>query len=185
MEPAKSLILTLLIVVTLVAAGCTGEDTTPPDRVGISPPLPGVDLQIVGDVVGQGVILQGVPRGTIDTVTFPVGLAPGTNSVDLDKLVIVYADAVRTETLGTVPGVRQENPPPGNWSVIQVVNEKGSPNNRLEFDEQAIIRINTRAPIVPNQVITISVRAENGKPLTIRRVAPATILPEKNILGVL
>jgi archaellin len=175
----------LLIVVTLIAAGCTGEDIIPPDGGGISPPQPGVDLQLVGDVVGQGVILQGVPRGTIDTVTFPVGLAQGTDSVDLDKLVIVYADAVRTETLGTVPGVRDENPPPGNWSIIQVVNEKGNLNNRLEFDEQAIIRINTRAPIVPNQVITISVRAENGKPLTIRRVAPATILPEKNILGVL
>jgi archaellin len=185
MEPGNSLVLTLLMVFTLIVAGCTSEDTTPPDGVGIGPSQPGVDIQLVGNVVGQGVILQGVPRGTIDTITFPVGLASGTNSVDLDKLVVVYADAVRSETLGTVAGVRNENPPPGNWSIIQVVNEKGNLNNRLEFDEQAVIRINPRAPIVPNQVITISVRPGDGKPLNIRRVAPASILPEINILGVL
>jgi archaellin len=185
MEPGKSLVLTLLIVFALIVAGCTGEDATPLVRGSISPPQPGVDIQLVGDVVGQGVILQGVPRGTIDTVTFPVGLAAGTDSIDLDKLVIVYADAVRAETLGTVTGVRNENPHPGNWSIIEVVNEKGKPNNRLEFDEQAVIRINPKAPIVPNQVITISVRAGEGKPLNIRRVAPASILPEINILGVL
>jgi archaellin len=185
MEPGKSLVLTLLIIFALIGAGCTGEDTTLPVTGGISPPQPGVDIQLVGDVVGQGVILQGVPRGTIDTVTFPVGLAAGTDSIDLDKVVVVYADAVRSETLGTATGVRNENPPPGNWSIIQVVNEKSKPNNRLEFDEQAVIRINPRAPIVPNQVITISIRSGEGKPLTIRRVAPASILPEKNILEVL
>jgi len=180
MEPGKHLILAILTIVALSIAGCTTEDTSGP--AGGPASQPGVDLQVMGDVVGHGVILQGVPRGTIDTITFQIGLAPGVKSIDMDNLTIVYADAVRTETLLPMTGVRSDNPPPGGWSLVTVINEKGKSNNRLEFDEQAVIRINPKSPVVPNQVITVSVRPSNSNPLINRWVAPATILPGDNIL---
>jgi archaellin len=180
METGKNLILALLIILGLVVAGCTSDDTPLP--VVTSTPLPGEDLQVMGDAIGQGVILQGVPMGTIDTITFSVGLTPAIKSIDLDKLTVVYADAVRTETLTPMVGVRSDNPPPGSWSIVRVTNEKGNLNNRLEFDEQAVIRINPKAPVVPNQVITISVKPAEGNPLISRWVAPATVLPGENIL---
>jgi archaellin len=182
MEPEKSLILAVLIIAILILAGCTTEEPQPP--AGISH-QPGVDLQIIGDIVGHGVILQGVPRGTIDTITFSVGLAPGTKTIDLDNLSVVYADAVRAETLTPMTGVRSDNPPSGGWSIVRIDNEKGHPNNRLEFDELAMIRINPKAPIVPNQVITVSVKPAEGDPLISRWVAPPSILPGDNIFTTL
>jgi hypothetical protein len=62
-------------------------------------------LQVCGDVTGLG-----IPRGTIDTITFTVGLTPEIKSMDIEKRVIVYADAIRTETLLPVEGFRG-NPP--------------------------------------------------------------------------
>jgi archaellin len=180
MEPGKSLILVALCLFTLFVVGCITEEVQPPAVV--SPPLPGADLKVIGDVIGHGVILQGVPRGTIDTITFSVGLSSGAKSISLDNLTVVYADAVRTETLAPMAGVRSDNPAPGSWSIVRVDNEKGKPNERLEFDEQAVIRINPKAPIVPNQVITISVKPAEASPLISRWVAPASILPGDNIL---
>jgi flagellin FlaB len=180
MEPGKNLILVALCLFTLFVAGCITEDVQPPAVV--SPPQPGADLKVIGDVIGHGIILQGVPRGTIDTITFSVGLASGAKSISLDNLTVVYADAVRTETLAPMTGVRTDTPSPGSWSIVQVDNEKGNRNDRLEFDEQAVIRINPRAPIVPNQVITISVKPAEAGPLISRWVAPASILPGDNIL---
>jgi hypothetical protein len=181
MEIGYGIILTSALILGILAAGCIGGDTQSPVPIGGNPSQTDVPLQNTGDVIGQGVILQGVPRGTIDTITFAVGLSPGTKSIDFSKLIIIYADAVRTENLAPVPGFRGD-PPPGYWGIIQVVNEAGNPNTRLEYDEQAIIRINPKAPVVPNQVITISVKPEEGKPLIIRRVAPSTILENENII---
>lgn len=179
MGSVNGFILALFLIVAVFSTGCISEDLPAP--VGLSPPGEGVSIQPVGDVTGQGVILQGVPRGTIDTITFAIGLAPGAKTVDLNTLTIAYADAVRTEILLPVEGYRG-NPPPGYWGIIGVANEVGNPNMRLEYEEQCIIRINPRAAIVPNQVITISVKKGEEKPLIMRRVAPSTIIENDNIL---
>jgi archaellin len=184
MKPVSGLILTLLLVIGVFSVACISEDTPAPAPVGGRVQQPGVPIQNTGEVTGQGVILQGVPRGTIDTITFGIGLAPGEKSVDLTNMTIVYADAVRTEIFTPVEGFRG-NPPPGYWGIIDTVNELGNHNMRLDFEEQFIIRINPKAPVVPNQVITISVKPGEGKPLVIRRVAPSSIVENDNILPVL
>jgi archaellin len=181
MESVYGLILALFLVFCVLLTGCITEDIPTPAPVGGNIRQPGAMIQTIGDVTGQGVILRGVPRGTIDTITFTIGLAPGVNSVDLNNMTIVYADAVRSEILTPVEGYRS-TPPPGYWGIIDTVNEAGNPNMRLDFEEQFVIRINPKAPVVPNQVITISVKPKEGKPLMIRCVAPSTIMENDNIL---
>lgn len=184
MESGYGLILALFIVSCVFLTGCISEDTPAPAPVGGSIPDAGVLIQTIGDVTGQGVILQGVPRGTIDTITFAIGLAPGVKTVDLNNLTIAYADAVRTEILIPVEGYRGY-PPPGSWGIVGTVNEAGNPNMRLDYEEQYVIQVNLRAAVVPNQMITLSVKPSQGKPLVIRRVAPSTILENDNVLHVL
>lgn len=182
MESKYELILALFLIVCSFSTGCISENTPAP--VGGSIPQPDVLIQNIGDVTGQGVILQGVPRGTIDTMTFTIGLAPGIRTIDLNNMTVVYTDAVRTETFTPVEGYRG-NPPPGYWGIIDTLNEVGDPNMRLDFEEQFVIRINPKAAVVPNQVITISVKPTEGKPLVIRRFTPSTIVESDNILPVL
>jgi archaellin len=184
MESMFGLILALFLVFCVCSAGCVTEETPQPTPAGVSIPQEGVLIQTIGNVTGQGVILQGVPRGTIDTITFAIGLAPGVKTLDLDNMTIVYADAVRTEILTPVDGYRG-NPPQGYWGITDVVNEVGNPNMRLDFEEQFVIQINPKAPVVPNQVITISVKPKESKPLVIRRIAPSTIEENDNILSIL
>jgi archaellin len=99
----------------------------------------------------------------------------------MEHLGIVYSDVVRTETILPMQGYWGE-PPQGYWSIVRVVNERGGPNNLLEPDEQFVIRVNPKAPIVPTQLITIQVKPADGNSLTIRRIAPKTIRAE-NILS--
>ena len=106
--------------------------------------------------------------------------SPGVQSVDMEKIAIIYADAVRTETLVPVMGFHG-SPPQGSWGILEVLGEEGISNNRLEFDELFVIQINPRAPIVPRQFITLVIRPPSGTPLTLIRVAPPSILAE-NIL---
>ena len=179
MEPAYGLILAIFLILSGFSAGCISDDTPAPAPV--SAPQPGVLIQEIGNVTGQGVILEGVPRGTIDTITFTIGLAPGGKTADLNGTVIAYADSIRTEILTPVDGYRG-NPPPGYWGIIDSANEMGTRNLRLDYDEQFTIRINPKAPVVPNQVITISVKPKGGKPLMMRRVAPSVIGENDNIL---
>jgi archaellin len=181
MESVYGLILAIFLIVGVIAAGCTSDDTPAPAPVGGSPPQPGVLIQHIGNITGQGVILQGVPRGTIDTITFTIGLAPGARSLDLDNMTIAYADAVRSEILTPVKGYRGI-PPQGYWGVVDAVNELGTPNMRLDYEEQLVIRINPKAPVVSDQVVTISVKPPEGKPLVIRVVAPSEIIESENTL---
>ena len=181
MKSVYGLILALILIGGCFSAGCISEDTPAPVPVGGSIQQPGVLIQATGDITGQGVILQGVPRGTIDTITFTIGLAPGVKTIDLNNLTIVYADAIKTEIFKPVEGYRGD-PPPGYWGIVGTHNEIGNPNMRMDFEEQFVIRIHPKTPVVPNQVITISVKPNEGKPLILRRVAPSTIGEGENIL---
>jgi archaellin len=175
------LFLTLVLISGILAAGCLGEETPVPVPAAINQPgnlQPGQVLQVFGDVTALG-----IPRGTIDTITFTVGLAPDIKSMDIEKLVIVYADAIRTETLSPMEGFHG-NPSPGGWGIISVERETGNPNNRIEYEEQFVIRINPKAPIVPNQVITIILKPPTGNPTSFRRVIPATIMADNILTGI-
>ena len=183
MDSLYGLVLAFFLTVgVLLAAGCTGDNTPSPVDGGV--PEPDVLIQNTGNVTGQGVILPGVPRGTIDTITFTIGLAPGAKTVDLNNMSIVYTDAVRTESFLPVGGYRG-NPPPGYWGIVETIHEVGAPNIRMDFEEQFVIRINPRAAVVPNQVIMISVKPAASKPMVLRRYAPSTITEGDNLLLVL
>jgi hypothetical protein len=179
MAMRQCVFLMIAFILLILTAGCIDTSTEGPPLPTMSTlPVPGTSpqvLQIIGDVTGQG-----IPGGTIDTITFTVGLIDSHTSVDMEQLTIVYADAIRTETLYPVEGFHGD-PPKGFWSITRVENEIGDPNNRLDNEEQFVITINPKAPLVPRQVITIDVKTANGSSLTIRRVAPSTIL-ENNIL---
>ena len=169
----------VLILISLIA-GCTDTSADGPPLPTMSTlPVPGNNpqeiMQVFGDVTGQG-----IRGGTIDTITFTVGLIDSHKSVDMEQLSIVYADAIRTESLRPVKGFHGD-PPKGFWGIIRVENEVGSPNNRLDNEERFVIRINPKAPLVPKQIMTIEIKPPNGHSLTIRRVAPPTI-QEDNIL---
>jgi len=174
MRSGYGFILTLFLVFSVLSTACISEDIPENAPVGVNTAQAGVLIQNIGDITGQGVILEGVPRGTIDTVTFTVGLAQGVKSIDLNNMTIVYTDAVRTETFSPVEGYRG-NPHPGYWGIIDTINPVGDPNLRLEYEEQVTLRINPKAAVVPNQVITISIKPREGKPLILRHIAPTTI----------
>jgi len=168
----------VVLIAVILVAGCSqpAPAPLPPSTI-----QPGQEIELIGEVTGTGIVSQGIPHGTIDAITFTIGLTPDTMSVNLENLTIIYADAVRTETLVPVEGYRG-TPPRGSWGILSVTNEVGKPNNRLEFEEQATIQIDPKAAIVPNQVITIYVKTPAGPPLTIRRVVPSTIMPGINDL---
>ncbi|MFA5347523.1 MAG: hypothetical protein WC294_05260 [Methanoregula sp.] len=182
MVPWHYAFLTLSLILLILATGCTDSSTETPIPTLSTLPVPhgtgqpDTVLQVFGDVTGLG-----IPGGTIDSITFTVGLVDVHNSVDMEQLSIVYADAIRTETLHPVNGYHGD-PPKGYWGIIRVENEVGSPNNRLDNEERFVIRINPTAPLVPRQMIVIDVKSPGSRSLTIRRVAPPTILSD-NVLS--
>lgn len=183
MKPSCWLTLTLVLAFCIISTGCTDEDTPPPTPapVGGGGAQPGALIQTFGNITGQGVILQGVPRGTIDTVTFTLGLVQGTKTVDLNGTTIAYADAERTEILTPVAGYFG-NPPPGSWGIIDTVSQLGERNMKMDYEERFVIRTNPKIPITSEEVFTISVRPPQGRPLLIRLAAPAEIGEQDNIL---
>ena len=166
-----------ILVIVVIAAGCTGEGSQVPAPPPTDAIQPGQALTAVGDVTGDG-----IAGGTIDTITFTVGLIPGKGPVDMEKFSIYYADTIATESLVPVKGFHGD-PGPGEWGIMGVNNQVGNANDRLEDGEQVVIRINPRAYLPANRVATIAIISPGSTPLTIRRVAPPVILKENNILA--
>jgi archaellin len=172
----------VLVAAFIISAGCTGTETP---RVAVPTPTsaiqPGQVLQYFGDVTAQGIMLPGVPRVVIDTITFTIGITPGSRSVDIGNITIIYADAVRTQSLTSIDKLRGE-PPKGAWGLMSVANEVGKPNDRLEYGERATIRISPPAAMLPNQLVTIVVKPKDGPSITIRRIIPSAVTQGDNIL---
>jgi archaellin len=173
----QSLLVTFILIAAILVAGCTDEENPLPRLPSADAVLPGQELMVIGNVSGNG-----IPGGSIDNLTFTVGLIPGKNPFNMENISIIYADAVRTESLVPVEGFRGD-PPPGHWGILEVQNMIGAPNNRIEYEEQFVLRINPKSPLLPNQFIMIIVKTSSGTPLTIRRVSPPTIIKENNILS--
>jgi hypothetical protein len=172
------IIMGILIGLVLVA-GCTDEDTSPvpPPQSSMDAILPGQSLVVTSDVTGDG-----IAGGTIDTITVTVSLAPGKKTVDMEKIAVYYADMIKTETLTPVTGFRGE-PGQGEWAIVEVKNHIGDTNNRLDDREELVLRINPKTYLPANRIVTIVIRAPGDiNPLTIRRIAPKTILAQGNIL---
>jgi hypothetical protein len=171
-------VVSVLLIVLVIVAGCTDEDAAVPATPAADPVLPGQVLVNAGEVTGDG-----IAGGTIDTITFNVALVTGSKPVDMEKITIYYADTIKTETLLPVNGYRG-SPPAGYWGIMGVNNEIGNPNNRLEDKEQFVIRINPRVYLPANRMITVVIRSPGAvTPLTIQRIAPPTISATGNILA--
>jgi len=171
-----------VLVLAVLLAGCTGTSSGT-----VSPPptptfAPGQVLQVIGDVTGNGFMLTGVPRGTIDTVTFTIGLVPGIQAVNLDNLTVIFVDAVHTTTLGPVDNLTG-TPGKGQWGIVAFKNQPGKPNHRLDFDKEAVISVGLKDYLVPGELFTIVVKPAEGKALSITRVAPHQIAAGDNVLG--
>ena len=171
-----------ILIALVLAAACTDEEPPAPVPEPAGPVLPGQVLYPVGDITGEGTVGGTLNSGTIDTITMTVGLVPGAKPLYFDNISIFYADAVRTESLIPVEGIRGD-PPQGCWGIIAMKDEIGFSNNRLEYEEKMVIRINPKAPLVPRQFATISLTTPSATSLTLRRVAPPTIVKEGNILA--
>jgi len=168
-----------LLIAAALFAGCTDDEGLPPtDSVSVEPVLPGQELVLAGDVTGNG-----LAKGALDTIDITIALAPGAKPVDMEKISIVYADTIKTETLIPVEGYRGD-PPQGCWGILNVINEVGnSSNNRLEDKEQFVIRLNPRSYLPAKRMAIIVVRPPSGAiPLTIRRFAPPEIAADGNLL---
>ncbi len=174
----KPFIIIVFIIAAVMTSGCTDEDVPlPVDSVSVDPVLPGQNLVLSKDVTGDG-----LAGGTIDTIDITIALAPGAKSVDIEKISIVYADTIKTETLVPVEGY-WGNPPQGCWGVLGVIDQIGDKNSRLEDKEQFEIRLNPRAYLPANRMAIIVVRYPGSTtPLTIRRFAPPEIAAQGNIL---
>jgi PBP1b-binding outer membrane lipoprotein LpoB len=173
------IIISILIGLVLIA-GCTDEDTAsvPPPQSSMDTILPGQSLVVTSDVTGDG-----IAGGTIDTIMVTVSLAPDKRDVDMEKIAVYYADMIKTETLTPVTGFRGE-PGQGEWVIVEVKNEVGNTNNRLEDREEFVLRINPKTYLPASRIVTIVIRAPGDiNPLTIRRIAPPTILAQGNILN--
>jgi archaellin len=175
----QSLLVIGLVIAAILVAGCTDDDVTVPELPPSDVVLPGQTMEVTGFVTGNG-----IAGGTIDTITFTVALVPGAQAVNMEKITIVYADTIKTETLIPVEGYHG-NPPQGCWGILNVIDEVGASNNRLEDKEQFVIQINPRVYLPANRMATIVVRPPSGTPLTFRRVAPSTILASGNVLSVM
>jgi archaellin len=174
----QSLLVIGMLIIAVLAAGCTDEEAAGPvAQPAVDAVQPGQVLTLIGDVTGNS-----IAGGAIDTITFNVGLVPGAAPVDMEKITIYYADTIQTETLVPVSGFRG-NPPQGAWGILNVTDEVGKPNDRLEDKEQFTIQINPRAYLPANRMVIIVVRSPMGTALSIRRIAPPTILKENNILA--
>jgi hypothetical protein len=174
----QPVIVIVLLLSAVLAAGCMDDGVSePPESLSADPVLPGQNLILIGDVTGDG--LEG---GAIDTITFTVALAPGVKALDVEDISIVYADTIKTETLIPVEGYWGD-PPQAAWGILNVINQVGASNNRIEDKEQFVIRINPRAYLPAKRMVVIVVRPSSSSvPLTIRRFAPPTIAAQGNIL---
>ena len=168
----------MLLVAAVFIAGCTDEDLPlNADMLSAEPPLPGQELVLIGDVTGDG-----LAGGTIDTIDITIALVPGARPIEMEKITIVYADTIKTESLIPVEGY-WGNPPAGCWGILDVANQIGDQNTRIEDKEQFVIRLNPRAYLPAKRMVVIVVRAPSvATPLTIRRFAPAEIAAQGNIL---
>jgi len=97
MESVYGLIVAIFLILCGFSAGCIGDDKAAGVPAGGNIRQPGVLIETIGNVTGQGVILQGVPRGTIpigtgnsDTTRDCIGHSSGRASSSIDGLEVTW-----------------------------------------------------------------------------------------------
>jgi len=133
-------------------------------------------LMLIGNVYGEAD--PGNPYFT--WVIFTVGLSPGGTPINFDNVTIVYSNATQLVTLSQ--GIRLDPQPGTNlWTIAEVQNQPGAPNDILEPGEQFTIVCNVDTGIYANDNFNIEVRPPVGTAFTITRTAPPEIAQYSNL----
>jgi archaeal flagellin FlaB len=126
------------------------------------------NIAILGDVYGTGNISK------IDGLNFTIGLAAGADSIDIDRIAMVYANGTyRDEITETVNPY--QSPPAGYWTIINFRN--GDTDALLERGEQldVAVKLKTGHNIVTNDPFTLEISPGVGSTFTIKRTGPSSI----------
>lgn len=127
-------------------------------------------LMMAGSVYGIG-----TPGTSVDMVNFSFTVSSGGTAIDVEKIVIVYSDSTRLETLEPVPGYFSSSTTPGTWAIIERQHETGSSNNLLERGEQFAISVHPSTGIGKEVEFTIQIAPAGGAVMQIRRTVPSKI----------
>jgi flagellin FlaB len=119
------------------------------------------NLQMSGQVYG----VDSGSTGTVNTVQFGLGLAPGAPPVDLTKLIIVVTQPDNNNQVQTL----------AYSSQATAGSTYGISASSLHDQEQETVQIRLATGLGPNQRITIEMRPPVGSALLFSRDAPATI----------
>ncbi|OPY36983.1 MAG: flagellin [Methanoregula sp. PtaU1.Bin006] len=119
------------------------------------------NIQMSGQVYG----VDSGATGTVNTVQFGIGLAPGAPPVDLTKMIIVVTQPDNNNQVQFL-----------TYSSQATAGSKfGIGATSLHDQEQETILIKLGTGLGPNQRITVEIRPPVGSALLFTRAAPATI----------
>ena len=143
-------------------------------------------LELMGNVYGVAPGATGSPSDSIQYVNFSVGLAGGSSTVDISKMVIVYSNETQEVTLANVtswdPVIQEPDPNSYSWAVTQIQNSPtSSVSAMLQPNEQITISCNVRG-IPANDQFTLEIRPAVGAAFSITRTLSPASVTASNIL---
>ncbi len=119
------------------------------------------NIQVSGQVYG----VDSGATGTVNTVEFGIGLAPGAPPVDLTKMIIVVTQPDNNNQVQTL----------AYSSQATAGTHFGIGSSSLHDQNQETVHIRLATGLGPNQRITIEMRPPVGSAMLFTRAAPATI----------
>jgi flagellin FlaB len=123
------------------------------------------NIQVVGNVYG---ITPGADQD-IQQVQFTLGLAPGSPSIDLEKMMIVYS----TQTV--MPTTYTSGTSTSEFQKFVATDASGTQVTVMKAQQQVQIRFNVTTLIPENTQFTVEIRPATGASLPFTKTTPATL----------
>lgn len=141
-------------------------------------------VELAGDVIGHGANTTGDPAlDVVQNVTLYLQLTAGQNPVDMNKLVLSYADK-DAYVANLTPKKETSLTGAGQWNysfVPDKAGSKGNGDNLLDADEKAkiFVYLPTEAGgtggIEPNNWFQIEVKPGQGGSISVKKTVPGAI----------